>query len=136
MRVLRPFFLFFIAVLSFSVSAGPNDPLFVSLTSDEPHRARMALSFGKHHFDNGHPLSVFLSDKGVFIGVKSGAGQYAEQQTMLNDIIKAGGQVIMCPMCLRHYGFTESDLLPGVKMGSPKVTGDALFKDGSKTMSW
>ncbi len=136
MRVLRPFFLFFIAVLSFSVSAGPNDPLFVSLTSDEPHRARMALSFGKHHFDNGHPLSGFLSDKGVFIGVKSGAGQYAEQQTMLNDIIKAGGQVIMCPMCLRHYGFTESDLLPGVKMGSPKVTGDALFKDGSKTMSW
>jgi sulfur relay (sulfurtransferase) complex TusBCD TusD component (DsrE family) len=136
MNALRIFILTIAIAVSFSVSAGPNDPLFVSLTTDEPHRARMALSFGKHHFDNGHLLSVFLSDKGVFIGVKSGAGKYAEQQTLLNDIMKAGGQVIMCPMCLRHYGLTESDLLPGVKMGSPKVTGDALFKDGTKTMSW
>jgi hypothetical protein len=45
----------------------------------------------EHHFDNGHPLNIFLSDKGVFIGVKSGAGKYAEQQTLLIDIMKAGG---------------------------------------------
>ena len=136
MNAFRIFVLSLLTVISFSCFAGPNDPLFVSLTTDEPHRARMALSFGKHHFDNGHPLNIFLSDKGVFIGVKSGAGKYAEQQTLLIEIMKAGVQVIMCPMCLRQYGFTESDLLPGIKMGSHKVTGDALFKDGTKTMSW
>ena len=136
MNAFRIFVLSLLTVISFSCFAGPNDLLFASLTTDEPHRARMALSFEKHHFDNGHPLNIFLSDKGVFIGVKSGAGKYAEQQTLLIEIMEAGGQVIMCPMCLRHYGFTESDLLPGIKMGSPKVTGDALFKDGTKTMSW
>jgi len=39
-------------------------------------------------------------------------------------------------MCLKHYGLSPGDLLPGIKMGSPKVTGDALFKDGTKTMTW
>jgi len=124
------------AVLSLSASAGPNDPLFVSLTTDDVPRARMALNFSKHHFENGHPLSIFLSDKGVLIGVKSGAKDFAEHQKIIADVIAKGGAVIMCPMCLRHYGFTEADLIPGVKMGNPKTTGDALFKDGTKTLSW
>ncbi len=125
-----------LAAFSLSAFAGPNDPLFISLTSGEPHRVTMALNFGKHHNENGHPLSVFLSDQGVLVGVKSGADKYADQQKMLQEIIAKGGNVIMCPLCLKHYGLTPNDLLPGVKMGSPKVTGDALFKDGTKTMTW
>jgi predicted peroxiredoxin len=112
------------------------DPLFVSLTSDEPHRATMALNLGGHMADAGHPLSVFLSDKGVFLGVKSGAEKYPAQQKMLSDIIAKGGLVIMCAPCLRHYGFTETDLLPGIKLGGAKVTGEALFKPNTKTLSW
>jgi sulfur relay (sulfurtransferase) complex TusBCD TusD component (DsrE family) len=84
----------------------------------------------------GHPLSVFLSDKGVYLGVKSGVAKYPEQQKMLAEIIAKGGTVIMCPLCLKHYGFTEEDLLPGIKMGGAKVTGEALFKDNTKTMTW
>ena len=112
------------------------DPLFVSLTSDEPHRASMALNFSKHHAVNGHPLSVFLSDKGVYLGVKAGAISYPEQQKLLAEMIASGSTVIMCPPCLRHYGFTEADLLPGIKMGGAKVTGEALFKPNTKTLSW
>jgi sulfur relay (sulfurtransferase) complex TusBCD TusD component (DsrE family) len=112
------------------------DPLFVSLTSDEPHRASMALNFSKHHAVNGHPLSVFLSDKGVYLGVKAGALSYPEQQKLLAEMIASGSTVIMCPPCLRHYGFTEADLLPGIKMGGAKVTGEALFKPNTKTLSW
>ena len=112
------------------------DPLFVSLTSDEPHRASMALNFSKHHAVNGHPLSVFLSDKGVYLGVKAGALSYPEQQKLLAEMIASGSTVIMCPPCLRHYGFTEADVLPGIKMGGAKVTGEALFKPNTKTLSW
>jgi len=112
------------------------DPLFVSLTSDEPHRASMALNFSKHHAVNGHPLSVFLSDKGVYLGVKAGALSYPEQQKLLAEMIAGGSTVIMCPPCLRHYGFTEADVLPGIKMGGAKVTGEALFKPNTKTLSW
>ena len=112
------------------------DPLFVSLPSDEPHRAPMALNFGKPHAANGHPLSVFLSDKGIYLGVKAGASSHPEQQKLLLEMIASGSTVIMCPPCLRHYGFTEVDLLPGIKLGGAKVTGEALFKSNTKTMSW
>jgi sulfur relay (sulfurtransferase) complex TusBCD TusD component (DsrE family) len=116
--------------------AASLDPLFVSLTSDEPHRATMALNFSKHHAANGHPLSVFLSDKGVYLGVKASSTSHPEQQKLLAEMIANGSAVIMCPPCLRHYGFTEADLLPGIKLGGAKVTGEALFKPNTKTLSW
>ncbi len=133
---MRSWLVVILTTFSLSAVAGPNDPLFISLTSCEPHRVTMAFNFGKHHNENGHPLSIFLSDQGVFVGVKSGADKYADQQKMLQEIIAKGGNVIMCPLCLKHYGFSPNDVLPGIKMGSPKVTGDALFKDGTKTMTW
>jgi hypothetical protein len=46
MNAFRIFVLSLLTVISFSCFAGPNNSLFVSLTTDEPHRARMALSFG------------------------------------------------------------------------------------------
>lgn len=125
-----------LATLSLSAFAGANDPLFINLTTDDAHRSTMALNFGKHHFANGHPLSIFLNDKAVILGVKAGSDKFAAQQKELTDIIANGGLVIMCPMCLKQTGFTEADLISGVKLGGPKITGDALFKDGTKTMSW
>ena len=125
-----------LAFLSLSAFAGPNDPLFINLATDETHRASMALNFGKHHSANGHPLTIFLNDKAVMLGVKAGSTKFAEQQKALSEVISGGALVIMCPMCLKQAGYTESDLIDGVKLGGPKITGDALFKDGTKTMSW
>ena len=125
-----------LATLSLSALAGANDPLFINLTTDDVHRSNMAITFGKHHSGNGHPLSIFLNDKGVILGVKAGSEKYAAQQKELTEIISKGGLVIICPSCLKNAGYTEADLLAGVKLGSPKLTGDALFKDGTKTMSW
>lgn len=126
------------AILSLSISAyaGPNDPLFINLSTDDGSRSTMAITFGKHHFASGHPLTIFLNDKAVILGVKAGAPQYSAQQQALTEAIAAGALVIMCPMCLKQAGFSEADLLTGVKVGGPKITGDALFKDGTKTMSW
>ena len=125
-----------LAVLSLSAHAGPNDPLFINLSTDEMHRSTMAITFGKHHSANGHPLTIFLNDKAVMLGVKAGSTKFADQQQALTEVISTGALVIMCPMCLKQAGYTEADLIAGVKLGSPKVTGDALFKDGTKTMSW
>ena len=44
-----------LAALSLSAYAGPNDPLFINLSTDEMHRSTMAINFGKHHSANGHP---------------------------------------------------------------------------------
>ena len=125
-----------LVTLSLSVIAGANDPLFINLSTDELHRSTMAINFGKHHSANGHPLTIFLNDKAVMLGVKAGSTKLADQQQALSEVMANGALVIMCPICLKQAGYTEADLLPGIKIGGPKITGDALFKDGTKTMSW
>jgi sulfur relay (sulfurtransferase) complex TusBCD TusD component (DsrE family) len=135
-QTLKSVVLAVLATLSLSAFSGANDPLFINLSTDELHRSTMAINFGKHHSANGHPLTIFLNDKAVMMGVKAGSTKFAEQQQALSEVISSGALVIMCPMCLKQAGFTEADLISGIKLGSPKVTGDALFKDGTKTMSW
>ena len=118
------------------VVAGNTDPLFVNLTSEGTHRAAMALAFGKAQLERGHPLTVFLNDKGVVIAAKTQTAKYAEQQKTLAELMKAGAMVIACPMCMKHYGVQETDLLPGIKIGQPDLTGGQLFKDNTKTLTW
>lgn len=119
-----------------SAVAGGTDPLFINLTSDDAHRVDMALSFGKNQLQRGHPLTVFLNDRAVFVGAKANAGKFTAQQKLLEELGKAGATLIACPMCMKHYGIPESDLLPGLKVGNPDLTGAALFKDGTQTLTW
>jgi sulfur relay (sulfurtransferase) complex TusBCD TusD component (DsrE family) len=116
--------------------AGGNDPLFINLTTDDPHRADMAITFGRNQQDLGHPLSIFLNDKGVAIGSKANASKFKDHQAKLQEVISRGGAVLICPMCMKHYGVKENELVPGLKVGSPDVTGAALFKDNTKTLTW
>ncbi|MEQ1659512.1 MAG: hypothetical protein ABL896_12125, partial [Hylemonella sp.] len=34
------------------------------------------------------------------------------------------------------YGVTEADLLPGLQVSNRKLSGDALFRDNTRSMSW
>jgi len=117
-------------------TAGATDPLFVNLTTDDPHRANMGISFGKNQFERGHPLTIFLNDKGVLVGSTANAAKYPEHQKALVDIVAKGGSVLMCPMCMKHYGVREAEMLPGIKVGNPELTGGALFRENGKTLTW
>jgi len=121
---------------SANVLAGDADPLFINLTSGDGHRVTMAIAFGSNQQVKGHPLTIFLNDKGVLVGSKVHAKKYADQQKDLLDAMKEGATVIICPMCMSHYKVKESDLLPGIKLGKPELTGAALFKDNGKTLTW
>lgn len=116
--------------------AGSTDPLFVNLTTDDSHRASMGLVFGKNQLERGHPLTVFLNDRGVFIGAKANAAKFADQQKILSDLMAKGATILICPMCMKHYGVAETDLLPGLKVGNPDLTGAAVFKDNTKSLTW
>lgn len=116
--------------------AGDTDPLFINATSDEPHRAKMALLFAKNQLERKHPVAIFLNDKAVLIGSKAQAGKYGEHQEIIAGLIKGGATVIICPMCMKHYEVKESDLIDGIKVGNPELTGGLLFKDNTKTLSW
>lgn len=129
-----------LAVLSFGapalVLADQASPLFVNLTSDEAHRSLMAVSFGRGQQKLGHPLTIYLNDKGVLLASKAQAGKFPEQQKILAEIVSAGGVVLVCPMCSKKFEVGEADLLPGAKISNPELTGEALFKDKVRTLSW
>jgi sulfur relay (sulfurtransferase) complex TusBCD TusD component (DsrE family) len=123
-------------LLSSTAFAGAKDPLFINLTSDDSHRALMATSFGQAQMERGHPLTVYLNDKAVLVASKKNAAQFAEQQKMLSGIAAKGGTVLVCPMCSKKFGVAEADFITGAKLTSPDITGPALFKDNTKTLSW
>lgn len=83
--------------------AGDNDPLFVDLTTDDAHRVNMAISFGKNQLDRGHPLTVFLNDRGVLVGSTAQASTFSDQQKQLVEIMGKGATIIVCPFCMKHY---------------------------------
>ncbi len=118
------------------VLAGDADPLFVNLTSDDGHRVNMALDFGTKQMGRGHPLTVFLNDRAVLVASKASAAKFLEQQKKIEELVSKKVVVIACPFCMKHYGVQEADLLPGIQVGNPELTGNALFRDGTKTMSW
>lgn len=111
-------------------------PLFINLITDDPHRAHMALAFGDNQLERGHALTVFLNDRGVFIAAKQGAERFGLHQQLLTELLGAGAKIIVCPMCMKHYGVSESDLLDGLQVGNPKLTGDALFAPDTRTLTW
>lgn len=117
-------------------SAGPNDPLFINLTTDDDHRADMAITFGKNQLARGHPLTIFLNDRAVHLGARANAGRYAHHQQLLTELAGKGATLIACPMCMKHYGVLAADLLPGIQVGKPELTGGALFRDNTKTLTW
>ena len=116
--------------------AGDNDPLFVNLTTDEAFRTMMAIRFAKSLSEHGHPLTIFLNDRGIFLASKAHGEKYVDQQKLLAELLGKGTLVIACPQCLKQFDIAESDLLPGVRVGSADLTGGALFKDGTQTLSW
>ncbi|MDZ7651623.1 MAG: DsrE family protein [Burkholderiaceae bacterium] len=116
--------------------AGSSDPLFVNLTTDEPHRANMGITFGRNQHERGHPLTVFLNDKAVLIASKAHAAKFPDHQKALVELVAKGANVLVCPMCMKHYGVKEADLLPGLKVGNPELTGSLLFKDDTRTLTW
>ncbi|MCU0894134.1 MAG: DsrE family protein [Rhodospirillales bacterium] len=139
---MRPFrlallaFALLAAVAARPVGAGETGSLFVNLTTDEPHRAAMALTFSKAQMSLGHPVTVWLNDRGVFVGDVQSGGKFSELQGMLKELMAGGAQVIACPMCMKHYGIGDTSMLQGIKTGSPQMTGAALFKDDTRTLTW
>ncbi len=130
------------AMMAFAILAGPiamagdTDPLFINLTTDDPHRANMALTFAAKQQQRKHPVTVFLNDKAVFIGAKSQAEKFKEQQAAIAGLLQGGANIIICPMCMKHFGVAETDVIEGAKVGNPELTGGLLFKDNTKSLTW
>jgi predicted peroxiredoxin len=117
-------------------AADGHGSLFVNLTTDEGHRANMALVFSKSTKEKGHPVTIWLNDKAVFLGSRAHTEKHSAQQQQLAELMAQGVTVIACPFCMKHYGIKDTDLLSGIKVGNPDLTGGLLFKEDAKTLTW
>ncbi|MFM1812922.1 MAG: hypothetical protein RLZZ336_1860 [Cyanobacteriota bacterium] len=111
-------------------------PLFINLTSDDAHRALMAIGFGENQLKAGHPLTIYLNDRGVLLVSRTRASQFSRQQEQLQALHKAGAQILVCPMCMKHFGVSSADLIGGAQMSNPRLANQALFRPGSVSLSW
>ncbi|MCB1546989.1 MAG: DsrE family protein [Hyphomicrobiaceae bacterium] len=137
MRLLRlvAFACLAILVTALPARAAERGALFVNLTSDDAHRARMALVFSQKQQERGHSITIFLNDRAVRVGDRT-KRKFKEHQSYIAAILKKGGTVLICPMCMKHYRVGRAALVDGLKVGSPELTGAALFAAGTKTLTW
>jgi predicted peroxiredoxin len=124
-----------VMALSLSVFAAEKAPLFVNLTNDGEHRTFMAVQFSMKMLDKGHPLTIYLNDKGVNIASKENK-QYAQVQSKLAEVIKKGATVYICPVCMKEYKVEGSALIEGLQIGNANLLEKALFAENTTTMNW
>jgi len=139
MKLLRfaTFLIFACAVAGGGIAlAGDKDPLFVTMTTDDAYRSVLAITVSKYMFEFGHPLTIFFNDRGILVTSKGNGDKFKEQQAALAELAKAGATLFACPMCMKHYGIKESDLLDGIKATNPQLLGEVLFRDNTKTLAW
>ena len=116
--------------------------LFVNLSSDDINRATMAIGFSMRVLkEKKIPVTIFLNVEGVRIADKNipehkhATGKSTKE--MLAAFIKAGGRVIVCPMCMKNVGGLEKDeIIEGAVIGGSDVTWPALFADGTTVLSY
>lgn len=120
-------------VLAAPAGAQQSGSLFVNLTTDEPHRANMAMTFSKRILEGGHPVTVWLNDRGVFLASRQHNDQFADQQKALADLMDNGANVIICPFCAAHYEVDLDNIVDGIQTGGADVP---LFQEGTRTLTW
>jgi sulfur relay (sulfurtransferase) complex TusBCD TusD component (DsrE family) len=128
-----------IAAVAASATATAGDAkgkLFVNMTTDEPHRALMALSFARKQQERGHPVTIYFNDRGVLVASVANASGFAAQQELAAAIAGAGGALLVCPMCMKHFGVEEEQLMPDARVSNPDLAGEALFADDTRTLTW
>jgi len=119
--------------------ADADKKLFVSLISDDLDRAAMAVGISNMVLSKGKiPVTIFLSAQGVRWADKNiPQNTYVSGKTipeMLQGFMKAGGQVIICKMCMKNIGgIEEDDVIDGVKFGGVL---DILFADGTTVLTY
>ena len=104
-------------------------------------RASVAWSIANGAINNGLELTVFLTSSAVD-WVRKGAANRAHlnpedppMMEMIQKVIDSGSPICVCPPCAKVRGYSEEDLLDGVKLIGSVVIHDQV-KQGAATLSF
>jgi len=126
-------------------SAPQKNPLFLNMTTGDLWRGWMGLHFAHSTLKMGHPVAVFLNLDAVKLAANDPDkfGKDAKDsmrrrmpQSIIADIIRDGGIVLMCEPCMAEFGLKLDDMVPGVQMGRPGYTQGFIFAENARTLSW
>lgn len=134
-RLLLPIALI-VAAAGMPVFAAESPSLFLNLTTDNSQRSETGLTFAKEQLERGHALTVLLNDQAVRMGSSANLRNFIPQQKLLRDLMGKGAVVLVCRVCMRHYGVTEASLMQGMQLDDPERVGEALFRDNTRTLTW
>ena len=105
-----------------------RNPLVYHLSSDEPWRATVAISDATTQLKLGHNVTLLLSIEGVQIGVKHPHHYLGLDMLTRNvtNFIADGGTVIICEVCLKIAGYSNSDIIDRAVVGRPEIISRVL----------
>lgn len=105
----------------------------------DDERASVAWSVINGGVNSDLQITAFLTSSGVD-WARKGGGEVARPnpldppiKDMIQNLLKSGGNILVCPPCWKVRGYPESDLIEGATLaGSPAM--HALIKDGAATL--
>jgi predicted peroxiredoxin len=107
----------------------------------DDERSSVAWSVANGAIATGFELTIFLVSSGVD-WVRKGAAEVAQLnpldptlKEMINNVIKAGSTIMVCPPCAKVRGYTEDDLVDGVIIAG-SVAMHEVIKQGAATLSF
>jgi intracellular sulfur oxidation DsrE/DsrF family protein len=122
-------------VLASSVFAIGNQPFVANISSGSPDKVMMATMMTSKFQKAGHPTTVFLNCQAVKAASKSHK-EYEEAQKNLKKIIKNGGAVLVCPMCIERNNIDPNNLLDGATVTNHQMVEKAVFAPDARVLSW
>jgi len=135
-------FVLCLMVVSGSVMADSKG-LFIDLSSDDLFKVRRAFTVGT--------MVKNIHEVPVLINISLGATRYVDSgfpiagmaklrgetvHDLMNKFMKAGGEIYVCPMCLKGNGVDKADMLKGIKIGGSSTTLSRLMEDDVQTLSY
>ena len=133
-----------LVILSITCLAGTataeTKGVFIDLSSPDIFKIHRAFAVGSMLVKTQKvPVTVYISlgvtpfAKADYPVAKMLALRNQNVHQHMEEFMKAGGNIMVCAMCLGGHGMTKTDLLPGMTVGMP---GDLIVADGIKLLSY
>ncbi len=97
-----------------------TDGLFVHISTNEARKVLMGLSIALK-MEESKDVIVFVDAEAINTIIKGGDvyemdGYEGTSTALINKLVQKGVAVMACPMCLKSYGKTDTDLLDGIQI--------------------
>ncbi|QKF73207.1 hypothetical protein AFAEC_1039 [Aliarcobacter faecis] len=133
------------AILILGTTANANDNsakgLNVLLTSESAETQMMGMVLSAMTLKKGKEINMVLCSHAANLALKDSSSPKLKPQDkspkmMLEELIKNGAKVEVCPLFLPNASKTEADLIENVSVAKPPVVADRLLDKDYQNLSY